>query len=150
MGTNRKGLWWRPLSTHATLPSCTASTGLDTSPGLGSANMLCVYALYSDFSSAKHGCVYCCFISIFTPEQCKTTSPRKKKNPFNYIFHHICLDPRDLLNTVLPPGNTGKGLLQSVPNSCCQGFAHVTEMLCKIKSSLTKISCKWTTILVSD
>lgn len=130
------------------MPDCAGNAGSHTSPRPRSGSMLCLYSLYSDSSAAKHGWVCRCFINISPPEQCKTTGPRKKKRIHLIRFsHHIHLDPRDI---VLPPGNTGEGLLQSVTNSCREGFTQVTVMLCKIKFSLTKSSCKGTTILVSN
>lgn len=134
-----------------TLPDCAGNARSHASPCPRSGRMLCLYSPYSDSSAAKHSWVYHCFISISAPKQCKTTGLRKKNKIHLIRFsHHIHLDPRDLLNIVLPPGNIGARLLQSAAKSCQEEFTHVTVMLCKIKFSLTKSSCKWTTILVSD
>lgn len=86
-------------------------------------------------------------LTFLLQSNAKPPAPEKKRIHLIRFSHHIHLDPRDI---VLPPGNTGEGLLQSVTNSCREGFTHVTVMLCKIKFSLTKSSCKGATILVSN
>lgn len=91
-------------------------------------------------------------LAFLLQSNAKPSAPGKKKKNKDHLIrfsHHIHLDARDLLNIVLPPGDTGEGLLQAVTNSCWEDFTHVTVMLCKIKFSLTKVSGK-RTMLVSD
>lgn len=90
------------------------------------------------------------FLAFLLQSSAKSSSPEKKKFNLIRFSHHDHLDPRDLLTIALPAGNTREGLLQPLTNSCQEGFTSVTVMLCKIKFSLTKSSCKRTTIPVFD
>lgn len=124
-----------------------------TSPRPRSGSLFCLYSLYPDFSAARHAGSNTAFLAFLLQSSAKSHAQKKNQKTKQHLirfFHHIQLDPRDLLNIVLPAGNTKEGLLQSLPNSCWEGFTRVTVMLCKIKFSLTKSSCRRTTIPISD
>lgn len=139
----------KPSSGKGSLPDCAGDARFHI-PCPRSGSWLCLYSLYPNFPAAKQPGLTRPFLAFLLQSSAKSSSPEKNPKHLIRFSQHIHLDPRDLLNSVLPAGNTREGLLQPLTNTCQEGFTCVTVMLCKIKSSLKKSSCKRTPIPVSD